>query len=79
MIPIWAWSHTVVLISVPFPGSVYAAFRIAQEAVTNVIRHSGAQQCWVELSQGGIAVCDDGTGPRAGPGSGRERLAKVQP
>ena len=42
-------------------------FRIAQEALTNVLRHSGAKNVWVELSMDGpdhlvLRVNDDGRG-----------------
>jgi PAS domain S-box-containing protein len=44
-------------------------FRIIQEGLTNVQRHSGAQQCWVSLlkTQDAVAleVRDDGVGLRA--------------
>jgi signal transduction histidine kinase len=53
-----------------------AAYRIVAEAVTNVVRHSGAAQCDVDLSTDGerlvVTVEDDGTGlpqqPRPGVG-----------
>ena len=64
-----------------------ATFRIAVEAISNVVRHSGAQACRVRLDAGSdgqlvVEVCDDGAG--AGPwtaGVGmlamRERAAEV--
>ncbi len=56
-----------------------------REAVTNVVRHSGAQHCWISLqARGGRAVLevrDDGRGGLAPEGSGlsgmRERLRQV--
>ncbi len=43
-----------------------AVFRIVQEALTNVFRHSGAQMAWIALSQQGdrviVSVRDDGKG-----------------
>lgn len=43
-----------------------ACFRIAQEALTNVVRHSRASQLWLELRLAGddleLAVRDDGVG-----------------
>jgi signal transduction histidine kinase len=43
-----------------------AAFRVAQEALTNVVRHARAQHVWIELSQGDglleLVVRDDGVG-----------------
>jgi signal transduction histidine kinase len=43
-----------------------ACFRVAQEALTNVIRHAQAQNVWVELRQQGtelhLVVRDDGAG-----------------
>jgi two-component system sensor histidine kinase DesK len=35
---------------------------VLREGVTNVIRHSGAKQCWVELSPRRLEVRDDGSG-----------------
>jgi PAS domain S-box-containing protein len=51
-------------------------FRVAQEALNNVVRHSGARAASITLRQmdGGVvlAVRDDGTGfDPAGPGKGR--------
>ncbi|MBS1905249.1 MAG: sensor histidine kinase [Actinobacteria bacterium] len=52
-----------------------------REAVTNVIRHAGATNCWVTLGPNRIAVEDDGVGPApqssAGPaGTGLHGLAE---
>ncbi|MFI7627389.1 sensor histidine kinase [Microbispora rosea] len=64
-----------------------AAYRIVQEAVTNAVRHSGAQRVTVDIAArgGDLAVCveDDGNGlrPDAVPGVGtesmRERAAEL--
>lgn len=71
--------------SVP-PGADLAAFRIVQEALTNVVRHSGSRTARVRIAYGpgriGLRIDDDGpaTGDDAG-GSGnglagmRERAA----
>jgi signal transduction histidine kinase len=68
-------------------GSGLAAFRIVQEALTNVVRHAGADHARVRLEHGprglGITVTDNGTGsglpgpPREGHGlqGMRERAA----
>ncbi len=46
-----------------------------REGVTNVIRHSGASRCEVDLAPGRISVTDDGRGPGAdGGGSGLDGL-----
>ncbi len=48
-----------------------AVYRVVQEAVTNVVRHSGARHCTVRLTSTGAAltleVIDDGCGLPAGP------------
>ena len=56
----------------PLPAAVeVAAYRIVQEALTNVVRHSGAHTCLVDLRLGEtnygealfVGVTDDGCGP----------------
>ncbi|MEV7602372.1 sensor histidine kinase [Kitasatospora sp. NPDC089797] len=71
----------------PLPAEVdLAAYRIVQESVTNVVKHSGTRDCHVtvEYGAGGLAVTvvDLGAGtPTATPGTGyglagmRERVA----
>jgi two-component system sensor histidine kinase UhpB len=43
-----------------------ACFRVAQEALTNVVRHAAARHVWIELSQSDsvleLVVRDDGVG-----------------
>jgi two-component system sensor histidine kinase DesK len=55
---------------------------VLREAVTNVVRHSGARTAWVRLGPGHITITDDGRGPEgmtAGNGVRglRERMAQV--
>jgi signal transduction histidine kinase len=69
----------------PLPADIdLSAFRIIQEAVTNVVRHAGTGQCRVVIDQRegqlSIEVTDDGRGgSTAGTGYGitgmRERAA----
>ncbi len=56
-------------------------FRVAQESLTNVLRHSAAKNVWIELEQGDkalmVSIRDDGRGfdPRAeGAGQGGSSL-----
>jgi signal transduction histidine kinase len=61
----------------PLPRSVErAAYRIVQEAVTNVVRHAGARSAVVELAYGDdalvVQVDDDGAGPAAGGTDGTD-------
>ena len=48
------------------PDVTTAVFRISQEAVTNIIRHAGAQHVWMRLQQTGdalqVIIEDDGLG-----------------
>ena len=72
----------------PLPAAVeVAAYRIAQEALTNVVRHSRARQCRVRLAMADgalqLEVTDDGSGiaPAARSGIGlrsmRERAEEI--
>jgi signal transduction histidine kinase len=63
-----------------------AAYRIAVEAMTNVVRHARARHCRVRVSGNGVLVLeisDDGAGFAAGRGAGvgmtsmRERCAEL--
>jgi signal transduction histidine kinase len=70
---------------VPLPSAVeLAAYRIVQEALTNVTRHARASAVTVRLGYGDgvtVEVLDDGVGGPAGPGNGiagmRERAAAL--
>lgn len=83
-----------VAIEVACPGSLpaldaaveAAAYRIAVEAMTNVVRHARAHRCRVRLSGNGVLVVevsDDGEGFASGRGAGvgmmsmRERCAEL--
>ncbi|NUR61640.1 MAG: sensor histidine kinase [Catenulispora sp.] len=72
----------------PLPGEVdLAAYRIIQESVTNVVRHSGARTCRVAVEYGQeavtITVADNGHGVLGSGGTGfgmvgmRERVTLV--
>ena len=39
---------------------------VLREGVTNVVRHSGAANCWVRVADRSISVTDDGGGPPLG-------------
>jgi two-component system, NarL family, sensor kinase len=69
----------------PLPAAVeVAAFRIAQEALTNVVRHASARRCRIVLAVDDaltVTVEDDGVGiargtPRAGAGPDAESGAR---
>jgi signal transduction histidine kinase len=73
------------LVSLPAIVEV-AAYRIVCEALTNVVRHSGARTCTVTLSRDKglrVEVVDDGVGVNGRPGRGlglgsmRERAAEL--
>ena len=58
------------------PEEELVVYRVAQEALTNVVRHSGAKRARVELrSDDGevelVGCSDDGAGSRSGGGRGR--------
>lgn len=52
--------------AVPGRAAQFAAYRIVQEALTNVVRHSGATRALVELDRSGdelvVTIDDDGSG-----------------
>ncbi|QNN52938.1 sensor histidine kinase [Nocardioides mesophilus] len=65
------------------PGIDLAAYRIAQEGLTNALRHSGASEATVRVRYGpaslGIEVDDDGAGlPAQGPGTGGHGLVGIR-
>ncbi|MFB4312018.1 sensor histidine kinase [Actinomadura sp. GTD37] len=71
----------------PLPPDVdLSAYRIVQEAVTNVVRHAGTDNCRVTIDYGdeelAIEVADDGHGGIVGAGYGlvgmRERVALLR-
>ena len=59
-----------------------AVYRIAQEALTNVVRHAHARACQVRVSADDDAVTleviDDGRGPSGVPGSAGVGLASMR-
>ena len=67
------------------PGVDLTAYRVVQEALTNVLRHAGVAHASVTLRYEPdgleVTVADDGRGPLAGDGGGqglvgmRERIA----
>ncbi|MDF0530419.1 sensor histidine kinase [Tsukamurella sp. 8F] len=58
--------------TVPDDSSVLAW--VLREAVTNVVRHSGAASCRIELGHNSIEIIDDGCGLRGGFGHGLRGL-----
>ena len=54
-----------------------ACFRVAQEAITNVLRHAGARNVWLRLFTAGgrlaLSVRDDGARVRSGSGAAPRR------
>ncbi|MBE1536065.1 sensor histidine kinase [Actinomadura algeriensis] len=58
----------------PPPEVAVAAYRIVQEALTNVVKHAGAASAEVSLTRAGgdlvVRVADDGRGAAAGPPGG---------
>lgn len=48
---------------------------VVREAVTNVIRHSGAQQCRIRLGRDQVEITDDGRGATDSPGEHSNGLA----
>ncbi|MER5599153.1 sensor histidine kinase [Streptomyces sp. NPDC002265] len=54
------------------PGADLAAFRIVQEALTNVVRHSGSRHARVRVEHAGgeLRLCVDDDGPATGADAG---------
>jgi signal transduction histidine kinase len=66
----------------PLPPSVeQAAFRIAEEAITNVVRHAFAQRCVVTVCAGAdltVSIVDDGVGMPDSPRQDGVGLASMR-
>ena len=64
------------------PGADLAAYRIAQEGLTNALRHAGATEVLVAVRYASgaveVAVTDDGHGLRADDGAGGHGLVGVR-
>jgi two-component system sensor histidine kinase UhpB len=75
----WRGRHTDIDFALDLPqpapaiddATALAIYRVVQEAVTNVVRHSGARHCTVRMMPGAttlaLEVSDDGRGLPAGP------------
>ena len=75
----WRSRETGIEFAVELPGApppvdeagALALYRVVQEALTNVVRHSGARHCRVSLVEAGLwveaRIVDDGQGLPAGP------------
>ncbi|MFC5946949.1 sensor histidine kinase [Pseudonocardia lutea] len=64
------------------PSVDLAAYRIVQEALTNVRKHAGARRAFVRVTEREgalrLVVDDDGTGPPARPGAGGTGLVGMR-
>lgn len=71
-------AHLPATVDAELPAALREVFAWGvREGVTNVVRHSRAATCWVELSPTELVVSDDGRGPgAAGCGSGLTGLAE---
>jgi len=64
----------------PIPAGIdLSAFRIVQEALTNVVKHSGADRCLVRIAHGAGQLCveitDPGQRPVRAPAAGARAVA----
>jgi signal transduction histidine kinase len=61
------------------PGIDLSAFRIIQEALTNVVKHSGSDRCLVRIAHGAgqlsVEITDPGQRPVPAPAAGGRALA----
>ncbi|WP_146211145.1 sensor histidine kinase [Quadrisphaera granulorum] len=71
-------AHLPASVDAELPAEVREVFAWAvREGITNVVRHSAAQHCWVELTPNELVISDDGRGPVAGSaGSGLTGLSE---
>ena len=64
------------------PETGVAAYRIVQEALTNVVKHADAKRATVSLARDGgglvVRVADDGGGPSGGPPEGFGILGMIE-
>lgn len=64
------------------PETGVAAYRIVQEALTNVVKHAAAKRATVSLARDGgglvVRVADDGRGPAGGPPEGFGILGMIE-
>jgi signal transduction histidine kinase len=58
-------------------GIDLSAFRIVQEALTNVVKHSGADRCLVQIAYGTGQLCVEVTDPGQRPGPGPAGVARA--
>ncbi|GAA3052179.1 MULTISPECIES: sensor histidine kinase [Actinomycetes] len=67
-LPLRISCHIEVPVALP-PAREAAAHRIAQEALTNIVRHSRAEEArlWIGLTDGGLGVEVEDPGPRRDP------------
>ena len=61
------------------PQQILQVYRLLQESITNVIKHSGATRVYIDIQEDDlglqIAVADNGCGMPAQPGEGRGLLS----
>ncbi|MGI5201564.1 sensor histidine kinase [Spirillospora sp. CA-108201] len=64
------------------PETGVAAYRIVQEALTNIVKHAAARRATVSLARDGgglvVRVADDGRGPSGGPPEGFGILGMIE-
>ncbi|MEV4005243.1 sensor histidine kinase [Actinomadura sp. NPDC049753] len=69
-------------VGTPPPETGVAAYRIVQEALTNVVKHAAARRATVSLERDGgslvVRVADNGRGPSGGPPEGFGILGMIE-